>query len=189
MGEDLNPFEPPRNVVESGPHSKQLTAFDWAIAIILGIFTVVPTFFATCIGLGMSVVAVAAEWILMISTAFSLLFSLACGYVTFKNYLANRKIELDGKTRAIKRRSFRITGDLTGQSKLEAMLFSCAIGMIALMLMLPSFFFLSFKLGEVFRVSYPVRDLLQAASSFVALAGSVAIGSLFWRRVSKRIEA
>ena len=187
MGEDLNPFEPPQNVGESGP--KRLTVFDWMTAIILGIFAVVLTFSATCIGLVMSVVVVSAQWLFVACLVFSLLFSLACGYMTVRKQLARTKQEYEGKTTPTKRRSFRLNSDVTGQSKLEAMLFSCAIGMISFMLMVPSFYFLVEKFGEVLRVSYPIADFMKAASSFIALAISIAIGWLFWRRIAKKFKS
>ena len=186
MDEDLNPFEPPQKVDDSNAGPKKLTVVDWVIAIVLGFFAVVMTFFATCFGLGISVAIFADDWLVMACLIFSALFSLACGYLAVRNQLANVKTKHDGTMSSVKRRSFRLSRESSRRSKLGEVLFSCALGMLSLMLILPSLSILSEKLLESQNISPHVADYTQAAVRLFALATSIGIGTFYWFRMSKK---
>ena len=184
MGDDLNPFDPPKHVGESQSGPRKLTTLDWVIAIVLGFLAVVLSFFAVCFGLGVSVAAFAEDWLLSLFV-FSLLFSLACGYLTFRNHLASIRHPRDSEMSPVKHRSFRLNSHPSGRSELGEVLFGCAIGMLALMLILPSLSILTEKLVETQNVSPHVVDYLQNVVRIVAVACSTAIGVVYWYRVAK----
>ena len=190
MGEDLNPFEPPKLVggAKSGPI--QLTPFDWAIAIVLGFFAVVLTFFATCFGLAVSVFAFAGDWLIMACLVFSLLFSLACGYLTIRNHVVAKKHPREDEGAAVKRRSFRLSesNGSSERTELGEVLFSCAIGMLSFMLILPSLSILSEKFLEVQGLSFHVTNNARKSVSVFALAASIAIGGFYWFRITKKSD-
>lgn len=187
MTDNFNPYQPPMKSGRVTEPGKRLSILDWVLAIVLGGLALFVTFFSTCFAVALSFLASGFDVLAPFVMFFSFLFSTGIGYSAAANYLAQKARKArQAEPSVAGMRSFQLERSYRKPTNLDQLIAGCGMGLLALLVLMPSTCFLLDQLSETLRLSEKATENTRIVGPVSSLCLSQFIGWRYWRRVSSR---